>query len=85
MFHLLAVYAFKSHWDMENAIKCYAINITFKRERFERINDFSQGSKMDLKLNGCQLQLLRKMSSSASSTISRLCTQWCTSTTQALA
>ena len=39
MFHLLAVYAFKSHWDMENAIKCYAINITFKRERFERIND----------------------------------------------
>jgi len=63
LFYLLADFAFKSNSDMENAIKYYAIDLTFNRERFDSwaALALSQGSKMDLKLNGCQLLLPQKM------------------------
>eukprot|EP00090_Calanus_glacialis_P013101 TRINITY_DN21726_c0_g1_i3.p1 TRINITY_DN21726_c0_g1~~TRINITY_DN21726_c0_g1_i3.p1 ORF type:complete len:2006 (+),score=827.87 TRINITY_DN21726_c0_g1_i3:94-6111(+) len=63
LFYLLADYAFKSNSDMENAIKYYAIDLTFNRERFDSwaALALSQGSKMDLKLNGCQLLVPQKM------------------------
>ena len=63
LFYLLADYAFKSNSDMENAIKYYAIDLTFNRERFDSwaVLALSQGSKMDLKLNGCQLLVPQKM------------------------
>ena len=57
LFYLLADYAFKSNSDMETAINYYAVDLTFNRERFDSwaALALAQGSKLDSRLNSCQL------------------------------
>ena len=63
LFYLLGDYAFKSNNEIDNAIKFYAIDLTFNRDRFDSwaALALSQGSKVDLKLNSCQLLVPQKM------------------------